>query len=216
MGRHVVAMGGHAPALEEYVLELARGPRVCLLPTAAGDDPWAIVLFYEQLGARARGSHLRLFDVPPPDVRGLLLEQDVIYVAGGNTASMLGAWRAHGVDAILGEAWESGIVLCGWSAGANCWFEASVTDSFGPELAGLGDGLGLVPGSFCPHYDDESRQAVFRLLLGDGFPAGYAAENGVALHFEDAELVEAVSAHEGARGFRVDSAGSTPLPTKVL
>ena len=216
MGRHVVAMGGHARALEDYVLGLARGPKVCFLPTAEGDDPWGIVLFYEQLGARSEATHLRLFDVPPADIRGLLMSQDVIYVAGGNTASMLGTWRAHGVDEILREAWEAGIVLCGWSAGANCWFEASVTDSFGPVLAGMSDGLGLLPGSFCPHYDDESRRAVYALLLSEGFPAGYAAENGVALHFDGNELVEVVAAEDGVRGYRVGTGGEEALETRVL
>ena len=216
MGRHVVAMGGHDRALEDYVLELARGPKVCFLPTAGGDDPWNIVLFYEQLGARSESTHLRLFDVPPRDVRGLLLAQDVIYVGGGNTASMLGAWRAHGIDQILREAWESEIVLCGWSAGANCWFEASVTDSFGPELAGMSEGLGLLAGSFCPHYGDESRRAVYALLLDQGFPPGYAAEDGVALHFDGSALVEVVSAHEGACGYRVEAGGETALEARVL
>jgi dipeptidase E len=216
MGRHVVAMGGHAAALEDYVLGLARGRRVCFLPTAQGDDPAGIVLFYEQLGARCEGTHLRLFGVPARDPRDVLLEQDVIYVAGGNTASMLGAWRAHGLGAVLREAWDDGIVLCGWSAGANCWFEASVTDSFGPELAGMKDGLGLLAGSFCPHYNDHSRRAVYGLLVAEGFPAGYAAEDGVALHFEDTELTEAVAAQEGARGYRVEPGGESLLDTRLL
>jgi dipeptidase E len=216
MGRHIVAMGGHATALEDYVLALAAGPRVCFLPTAQGDDPATIVTFYEQLGARCEGTHLRLFGVPPSNLRELLLAQNAIYVAGGNTASMLATWRAHGIDRILREAWDAGIVLCGWSAGANCWFEASVTDSFGPELAGMSEGLGLLPGSFCPHYSDESRRAVYALLLDEGFPPGYAAEDGVALHFVDTELVEVVSAQDGARGYRVDSEGKTPLETRVL
>ena len=89
---------------------------------------------------------------------GLALAQDVIFVGGGNTANMLAVWRVHGFDAILREAWERGVVLCGWSAGMICWFEAGVTDSFGPQLEGMRDGLGFLPGSACPHYDSEERR----------------------------------------------------------
>ena len=98
---------------------------------------------------------LRVFGVPGAGIRERLLAQDAIYVSGGNTANMLAVWRVHGVDAALREAWERGIVLSGPSAGGLCWFEGGVTDSFGPELARLDDGLGFLPGSFCPHYDTE-------------------------------------------------------------
>jgi dipeptidase E len=216
MGRHVVAMGGHADALEDYVLELARGPRVCFLPTAQGDAPSNVVDFYERLGARCEATHLRLFGIPQSGIRELLLAQDVIYVAGGNTANMLAVWRVHGVDAVLREAWEDGVVLCGWSAGANCWFEASVTDSYGPELRGMRDGLGLLAGSFCPHYNDASRQEAYARLVGEGFPAGYAAEDGVALHFEGSELRAVVTAEQGGRGYRVERGGETALETRLL
>jgi dipeptidase E len=216
MGRHVVAMGGHAAALEDYVLELARGPRVCFVPTAQGDDPAFVIGFYEGLGARCEATHLRLFGIPQDGLRELLLAQDAIYVAGGNTANMLAIWRVHGIDDVLREAWEDGIVLCGWSAGANCWFEASVTDSYGPELRGMQDGLGFLAGSFCPHYQAEERRAAYAQLLREGFPPGYAAEDDVALHFEGAELVEVVSAEEGNHGYRVEPSGETQLETRLL
>ena len=217
MERHIVAMGGRTDALEDFVLGLARGPRVCFLPTAQGDDPYAIVLFYEQLGARCEATHLRLFGIPRGDVRELLLAQDAIYVAGGNTANMLAVWRAQGVDRVLREAWEAGVVLCGWSAGANCWFEASVTDSFGSDLVGMEDGLGFLPGSFCPHYDsEESRRPVYTQLVANGFPPGYAADDGVALHFVGTELAEAVGSREGALAYGVGPDGETPLETRLL
>jgi hypothetical protein len=108
----------------------------------------------------------------------------VIYVGGGNTASLLAVWRAHGLDTILQDALAGGAVLCGVSAGMNCWFEASVTDSFGPALAPLDDGLGFIVGSACPHYDaDEHRRPIYHRLVAAGFPAGFAADDGVALHF---------------------------------
>ena len=98
--------------------------------------------------------------------RDFVCSQDLIFVGGGNTANLLAVWRVHGLDGILREAWESGVVLAGGSAGANCWFEASTTDSFGP-LAALPDGLGLLAGSFCPHYADEpGRRPLYHELVG--------------------------------------------------
>ena len=97
----------------------------------------------------------------------------MIYVGGGNTVSLLAVWRAHGLDTILQDALAGGAVLCGVSAGMNCWFEASVTDSFGPALAPLDDGLGFIVGSACPHYDaDEHRRPIYHRLVAAGFPAG--------------------------------------------
>jgi dipeptidase E len=216
--RHIVAMGGRADALEDFVLEIARGPKVCFLPTAQGDNPEALVLFYEQLGGRCQASHVRLFGVPPADLRGVLLEQDVIYVAGGNAASMLGTWRVHRLPEILHEAWEEGIVLCGWSAGGMCWFEGGVTDSFGADLAPLDDGLGLLGGSFCPHYDgEEARRPTYRRLVAEGLVStGYGVDDAAALHFVEAELAQVVAAREGATAHRVDGDGETPLEARLL
>src|SRR5439155_13056443 len=123
------------------------------------------------------------------DLRAHLLSQDAVFVSGGNTANLLAIWRAHGFEQIVREAWEQGVVLTGWSAGMICWFEAGVTDSFGPQLDGMRDGLGFLPGSACPHYDaEERRRPVYRRLVDDGFPAGYAADDGVGLHFVGTEL----------------------------
>jgi dipeptidase E len=216
--RQIVAMGGRAEALEDFVLEIARGPKVCFLPTAQGDSAEAVVLFYEQLGHRCRATHLRLFGVPPAHLREVLLEQDAIYVAGGNTASMLGTWRVHGLPEILRDAWNEGVVLCGWSAGGMCWFEGGVTDSFGPELVALDDGLGLLGGSFCPHYDgEETRRPTYRRLVAEGLlPAGYGVDDGAALHYVDTEPIEAVSAREGATAYRVGPDGESPLEARLL
>src|SRR5207244_1520834 len=147
----------------------------------------------------------------------LALAQDILYVGGGNTANMLAVWRVHGFDAVLREAWERGVVLCGWSAGMICWFEAGVTDSFGPHLEGLEDGLGLLPGSACPHYDgEERRRPVYTSLVAGGFPPGYAADDHVALYFRGTELEEVVSARRGATGYRVEADGERPLEARVL
>lgn len=209
-------MGGHAPELDDLLLELA-GPRVCFLPTAVGDAEWALVRFYERFGAQAEASHALFHSWPRADLREHVLAQDVVYVNGGNTANMLAIWRVHGFDLVLREAWESGVVLAGWSAGMICWFEAGVTDSFGPELAGMRDGLGFLPGSACPHYDgEERRRPVYTQLVRDGFPAGVAADDGVALVYEGAELRDVLTARVGATAYRVTADGEEPLDARLL
>jgi dipeptidase E len=142
----------------------------------------------------------------------------VIYVGGGNTANMLVIWRVHGIDVALRDAWERGAVLAGWSAGANCWFEDSVTDSFGPRLRALGDGLGFLPGTFCPHYDGEpERRPTYTQLVREGELApGYAADDDTAFLFEGTELVEVVSQRKGARGYRVTAGGEEPIEPRPL
>lgn len=126
-------------------------------------------------------------------------------------------WRVHGVDRALREAWERGCVLAGVSAGAICWFEDGVTDSFGPQLAPLRDGLGFLPGSFCPHYDsEERRRPLYTRLVRDGFPPGWAADDGVGVHFEGRELREVVSARPGARAYRVEPEGETAVEPRLL
>jgi peptidase E len=229
---HVVAMGGGGflfgrewEALDDYALALtgAATPKVCYLPTASGDPGDDIVRFYESFQRKSCvPSHLRLFTRTVVDLRALLLAQDLVYVGGGNTANMLAVWRVHGVDAILRDAWEAGVVMCGMSAGALCWFEGGTTDSFGLDLAPLHDGLGLIPGSFSPHYDGEAqRRPVYHQCVADGMlPDGLAADNGAAVHFVGTELAEAVSVHEGRRVYRVErvdgQARETPVDTRVL
>ena len=170
------------------------------------------------LRSRARSRTCSFFPWPPADLRELALGQDAIYVTGGNTANALAIWRVHGFDAILREAWEAGVVLAGWSAGMICWFEAGVTDSFGPQLEGMRDGLGFLPGSACPHYDGEGeRRPVYtRLVAREGFPAGLAADDCVALRFEGTELAEVVTSRAGSRAYRVSAEGEEPLEPRLL
>ena len=216
--RQIVAIGGARPgtALDDYVLELARGPRVCVVPTAAMESESLLVMFYEAFAHRVEPSHLLFNPWPPEDLREFVLSQDVLLVPGGNTANMLAIWRVYGFDRIVREAWDDGLVLCGWSAGMICWFEAGVTDSFGPKLEGL-DCLGFLPGSACPHYDgEELRRPRYRELVDGGFPPGYAAEDGVALHFVGTEVREAVTVIEGKRAYRVEPGSETPLEARLL
>jgi peptidase E len=221
----IVAMGGlsweedERRPLEDYFLSFARRerPKVLFVPTAAAEGAEQTLSIYQQLAARADVSHLPFFPWPPNDLRELALDQDVIYVSGGNTANALAIWRVHGFDAILREAWEAGVVLTGWSAGMICWFEAGVTDSFGPQLEGMRDGLGFLPGSACPHYDGEAeRRPVYQRLVGEGFPPGLAADDCVALRFDGTEIAEVVSGCPNSGAYRVTAEGEERIEPRLL
>jgi dipeptidase E len=206
---HVVGLAGKA------------SPKVCVVPTATGDDPAGVLRLYERLPSTAVSSWLPVFPWPPQGLREFVLGHDVVFVGGGNTANMLSIWRVHGLDAILREAWAAGVVLTGWSAGMICWFEAGVTDSFGPQLDGMRDGLGFLPGSACPHYDgEERRRPVYRAAVAGGFPGGYAADDHAALRFDGTDLVECVAGRAGASAWSValddGEVVERALPTRVL
>ena len=192
-------------------------PRVCFVPTASGDAEGYVERFRAAFAARAEASVLDLFRRSVADLEAFLLSQEVIYVGGGNTANMLAVWRVHGVDRILRAAWERGVVLCGLSAGSLCWFEGGVTDSFG-ALASLHDGLGLLPGSHCPHYDGEpERKPTYERFVRDGMlKGGWAADDGVALHFEGTELVGAVASRPSAMAWRVERSVAGELAVRAL
>lgn len=231
MTRRIVALGGGGfsmdpddPRLDDHIMSLTgvARPSVLFVPTASGDSPEYSDRFIEAFPVdRAQASVLRLFERDVDDLTAHLLAQDLVYVGGGSTANLLAVWRLHGLDRALRAAYDSGVVLAGISAGMNCWFEASVTDSFGVELAGLPDGLGFLPGSGCPHYDGEPRRRpTYRRLIAEGFPAGYAADDGAGLVFVDGELTEVVSSRPGAGGYRVElrdgEVHEHRLPTRSL
>ena len=207
----IVAAGARPDVrLFEYVLGLARGRRVLL-------DCTASPTFDGELELPVEPTRFSFWPWPPENLRELALSHDVILVCGGNTANLLAVWRVHGFDEMLREAWESGVVLSGWSAGMICWFEASVTDSFGPQLAGMRDGLGFLPGSACPHYDaEELRRPVYTRLVADGFPSGLALDNAAAARFDGTGLAEVVAAAPGAAGYRVGRGGEERLETRLL
>jgi peptidase E len=200
--------------LDDWVLGHARTPRpkVCFLPTACGDAPAYVDSFLAAFRPRdCEPSVLPLFQrrLGDDELRAFLLAQDVVYVGGGNTANMLAVWRLHGVDRLLREAHGRGTLLCGISAGANCWAEASLTDSFGP-LTVLPDGLGLLPGSLCPHYDTEpGRRPAYRAAVAAGrLPGGWAVEDGVGVLFTEGALTEAVTRSPQAGLYRVEKDGA--------
>ncbi len=195
------------PLLDDYVLSLAGGerPRVCFLPSASGDADHYIVRFYRAFEAdRCQPSHISLFrrDHGPADLREHLLAQDLIYVGGGSVLSLLGVWRAHGIDEVLREAYAAGVVLCGVSAGSLCWFQEGVTAFHG--TARPYEGLGILPWSNTVHYDAERGRAdEYRRQLHGGMRPGFAAEDGSALHFVDERLHRTVTSRPGARAFRM-------------
>ena len=208
------------PLLDDYVLGLSRAerPRVCFVPTASGDADHYIVRFYRAFAApRCEPSHVSLFrrDRGAPDPAEQLLEQDIIYVGGGNVTSLLGVWRAHGLDEVMRECWERGAVLCGVSAGSLCWFREALTMFAGPP-APVG-GLGLLPHANCVHVDAEPRRLdAFRELIADGMTPGYAAEDGAALHFVGTDLHRVVSSRPKAKAYRVEAGRVEPLETQFL
>ncbi|MEA2421829.1 MAG: dipeptidase [Thermoleophilaceae bacterium] len=199
------------PLLDDYVLSLARSdrPKVCFLPTASGDADHYIVRFYRTFcESGCETSHVSLFrrDSGVKDVEAHLLSRDVIYVGGGSVLSLLGAWRAHGLDSVLRRAWEGGAIMCGGSAGSLCWFSTGVTAFHGAPQPY--EGLGFLPWSNCVHYDAEpERDGAYRTLLQDGMAGGFAAEDGTALHFSGDRLARVVSSRPAARAYRMRAVG---------
>ncbi|MGH9069474.1 MAG: Type 1 glutamine amidotransferase-like domain-containing protein [Acidimicrobiales bacterium] len=171
-------------------------PSLCLVPTADETDLHFVDAAEKAFeGSKVAVSHLRLFPMPNvTDPEDLLMSSDAIFVGGGSTANMLAVWRVHGLDRVLRRAWESGVVLGGSSAGAMCWFEGGLTDSFGPQLSPLADGLSLLAGSYCPHYNRELRRPRFQEAVTHGsLPPGIACADGVTAHFVDDDLGEVLA-----------------------
>lgn len=181
-------------------------PKVCFLGTATGDNPTVITSVYSALANRFRASHVELFAMPNiDDVRGHLLSQDVIWVGGGSVANLLALWRLHGWDEYLREAWQAGVVLGGVSAGSICWHNGGTTDSFGPQLRPVTNGLGWLPYSNGVHYNSElQRRPLFHRLIADGtLTDGYATDDGVGLVYRGTEMVEAVADRPNCAAYRV-------------
>jgi peptidase E len=195
---------------------------VCFIPTASGDADHYVVRFYRRFSAVADTSHVSLFrrdkgaGAIEGDIEHHLLDQDLIYVGGGSVLSLLGTWRAHGVDAMLRRAWRRGVVLCGLSAGSLCWFAEAVTAFHGPPQ--VIRGLGILPFSNCVHYNGEpARREAFTRAVADGdLRGGYGVEDGAALHFVGRELAEVVSSRKGASAYSVCPKGEQPLPVRCL
>jgi peptidase E len=229
MSIEVIALGGggfsmsqgwKATALDEYIVTAAEvpKPKVCFLATASGDARLYIDRFYGAYDAlNCKPTHLELFERTKP--LESLQEADIIFVGGGSTANLLALWRLHGVAEILTTYPRNRTrILSGVSAGALCWFSAGITDSFGPTLSELHDGLGLLAGSFVPHYDTEpTRRPKYLQAIADGhLPAGYAAEDGTALHFKNGALHKAITEHPQAKAYKVHANFGTPEEKTLL
>jgi peptidase E len=169
-----------------------------------------VTRFYRAFSGRCVPTDLTLFDwgglprnpARTQDLKSFVAAQDIFYVGGGNTANLLALWRTHGLDQLLKGAWRRGAVLAGISAGMLCWFEGGVTDSFG-ELGMLEDGLGLLKGTACPHFNAPERKLAYADFVSRGFKGGYAADDGAALHFEGRKLREVVTSQQEAGAYRV-------------
>ncbi|MEU4534646.1 peptidase E [Streptosporangium sp. NPDC023825] len=223
---HILAIGGgsfrastrqgimEASPLLRYALDLTGQdrPRLGLLATATGDDAEWLLKMYGAFGAwDVEVSHLTVFPMTNvEDPREWALSQDIIYVSGGSVANLAVLWRLHGLDEIFEEAWRAGVVLAGQSAGALCWHVGGNTDSFGPTLRVWSDGLGMLPYSCGVHYDSDPqrRQLLHEAVASGELPQGYAADEGVALHYVGTEFIQAVSVHPDAYAYKVEHDGA--------
>ncbi|MCL4507441.1 MAG: peptidase E [Chloroflexi bacterium] len=229
--QQIIALGGGGFSMEPDNLLLDRyilaqtgkpHPRVCFLPTASGDSLDYVVKFNAAFTTLdCQPSHLMLVNPSTNDLESFIMAKDAIYVGGGNTKSMLALWREWDMPRILRQAWQNGILLCGISAGANCWFEQCITDSIPGHLTVL-ECLGFLSGSCSPHYDGEPgrRPAYHRLIREAKIAPGYGVEDGAALHFVDESLAHVVSSRPAAKAYRLQLAGGevveTQLPARYL
>lgn len=228
--RHIIPFGGmrhdgrRVHPITDYVLQATGKPqaRVCIISTATGDE--SVARYRDWLPPeRTWTTELLLFNRTVDDITSFLCDQDLIFVGGGNTLSMLAVWRAHGVDVALRAAWEAGVVLTGGSAGSLAWFECGTTDSYSLDrLEPLHDGLGFLPGSHCPHYDgEEQRRPLYQRLIAQGFADGIAIDDDAAVHYVGTQIKEVVSAREGATAYEVVADGEggvreTPLQARQI
>ncbi|HWI46908.1 MAG TPA: peptidase E [Rummeliibacillus sp.] len=228
--KQIIALGGGGfsmepenPLLDQYILSQSKNetPKICFIPTASGDAENYIKRFYAFFRKQnCSPSHLSLFNPPTRDLENFLLDQDIIYVGGGNTKNLLALWREWGIDQILRKAWNQGIILAGISAGSICWFEEGLTDSFGEGLEPI-QCLGFLKGSNCPHYDgEEDRSPSYQHLIGTSrIKPGVAVDDGGAIHYIDQEIKEVISSRPNARAYRVflqKIVVEEPLQTRFL
>ena len=209
-------------ALVHHAVELSGAtgrPRLTHLGTAGGDQRF--VNDWMNDAARVAGfelTNLNLFSMPSiDDMEVHLLEQDVVWVNGGSVANLLAVWRVHGLDGIFRRVWEAGVVLAGVSAGSICWFAGGTTDSFGPELRAVTNGLALLPFGNGVHYDSEARRRplVHRLVADGTLPTTHCTDDGVGLVYRGTELVEAVSEVDGKGAYVVTRDGDTATEERI-
>ncbi|MFX3675012.1 MAG: Type 1 glutamine amidotransferase-like domain-containing protein [Paenisporosarcina sp.] len=225
--RQIIALGGGGfsmepdnPLLDRYILHQSpkKNPKICFIGTASGDAESYIERFYSFFQKEnCEPTHLSLFKPHTRDIKKFITEQDILYVGGGNTKNLMALWREWELDIAIRHAYENGTILAGISAGSLCWFEEGVTDSYGSVLDTI-TCLGILRGSHCPHYDGETdrRPTYQKLVQEEKIGSGYAADDGVALHFIDEELNNVVSSRPTAYGYRVDKDKEVRLSTNYL
>jgi len=210
--------------LRALELSGAPRPRVCLVMTASGDDHSYLTTMYSALAdAGCDVDHLALFPQPNREPADVLGSADVVWVGGGSVANLLALWRLHGVDEAMSDAWERGAVLGGVSAGSICWHVGGTTDSFGPELQLVDDGLAFLPYGNGVHYDsEEQRRPLLHQLVRDGaLPLSYATDDRIGLVYEGLEPVEVVSdlpdldPTDGSAAYRVERVGDQVVETRL-
>ncbi|MFK3938133.1 Type 1 glutamine amidotransferase-like domain-containing protein [Alkalihalobacillus sp. NPDC078783] len=224
--RQVIALGGGGfsmepdnPILDDYILAQANKPtpKICFIPTAGGDQEGYITRFYRAFKEKpCIPTHLSLFDANFTNLEAFVLDQDIVYVGGGSTRNMMVLWRDWGLDTIIVQAYEKGLICAGLSAGAICWFEQGLTDPLNGPLYPI-NGLGLLKGSVCPHYDgEEKRRPAYERFVKDGkMLEGYGINDGTALHFINEELYHSIqSTNKSGTGY--ETAGRKTGSTEAL
>jgi peptidase E len=199
-------------------------PRVCLVYTALGDPSTYYSMSYEAFNfAGCDVTELKLFPQPSADPTERLCANDLVWVGGGSVANLLALWRLHGVDSAMREAWEGGVILGGVSAGSICWHVGGTTDSYGPTLQPITNGLGLLPYANGVHYDaEEQRRPLMHQLLREEVlpPLAYATDNGVGIWYEGIEATSVVadtkvSALDGPAAYRVELVDGDVVESRV-
>ena len=210
---HIVAIGGggfgrnpNEPVIEDYIVNLspAKKPKIAFFPTASAENIQYIVNFYTAFTKlNCSPKNISLFQ-KTPDLESIIEESDIIYVGGGNTKSMLAVFKEWGLDKLIINAYKEGKVLAGVSAGAICWFEQGVTDSWESELKVL-DCLGVLKGVCCPHYDGEAnrRPSVENFLKNKQINDSLCIEDGAAVHYHDNQLKTAISFYDNKNAYNV-------------
>lgn len=223
--KQIIALGGGMFSMEpenglldKYLLNSVpvTKPKICFFGTASNDGKEYIDMFYKFFRQKdCYPTHIEL-TTPPEDLEKKILEQDIIHVGGGNTKLIMETWKRTGVDKIMRKAWNKGIVLSGMSAGAICWFQDGITNP-SPGMLDRLECVGLLKGSFCPHYDDRPElRETFKTLIDDKtIGSGYGVEDGAALHFIGNELVRIVASRPGKTAFFVSKNKNTVTETKL-
>ena len=209
----IISIGGggfgrnpNQPIIERYIVEQSKAekPNICFIPTASAEDNAYTVNFYKAFcKLNCSPTHINLFQ-RTPSLRSILNNQDIIYVGGGNTKSMLAVWREWKLDKLLLKAYNKGAILCGVSAGAICWFEKGITDSWASNLNVM-DCLGFLEGSCCPHYDGEKdrKPTVAKFLQDSIIESCYALDDGAALHYKHGKIHTSISFYKNANTYQV-------------